>query len=302
MIERYWPAVPPVAFTASGTSKGLITITSTAGFFVKQHVQINHPTLPYLTLQVKRISSSTQMYLGPIETDLKTRSDLTQYDSTSIASAKEQGRPAIPLQEIERAVYQEEPGVALRTLPVDQFGQPYSATNPLPVELNGAEIKIDNLNAQLDVHLSAKDNDPKAGDLHASIRVGDGVNELAVNADGSLNVNFVQSGAPALLVSFNSVSAVATGAETTLISKVTPPGGFRLMKVDVSGENVALFSLKVDGVTLFTKRSWWNNWNQEFRFEDFQNGLRLTQGQVLSITVLHNRPSPANYEVTVMGL
>lgn len=303
MIEKSWPAVAPVAFTATGTTRGRITVTSARGFKVKQLVNLNHPTQPDLSLEVKRVLSDTQLELGSPDAPIEQRADLSLYDNQTFIYAMEQKRPwNIPLSEIDRATYEEEPTVARRVIAVDPFGKPYSTDNPLSVKLTDGSVNIETLNAELRVQLSAKDNDPKAGDVHSSVRLGDGTNELAVNPDGSLNVNFVQSGSPGLLLTYNEVTAVASGAETTIISMVIPPSGFRLMKVDVSGENLALFRLKINGITMFTRRSWWNHFNEQFNFEDFQNGLKLTSGQILTVTVLHNRPVPGNFEATVLGV
>ena len=302
MFERSWSAVAPVAVTATGTDRGIITVSSTRGFFVKQTVTVTNPSSPDQSFQINRVLSSSQMILGAVGSKIDAYSDLTLIDSTYSAYARAQARPAIPLQELQRAVYAEEPTVAIRTIGVDELGNPYSTKNPIPVQLSDSSINIETLNAELVVHLTDKDNVPKAGDVHSSVRLGDGTNQLAINPDGSLNFNLVQSGAPGLSIRYNEITAVASGAESPIITMVVPPEGFRLMKVEVSGENVALFALKIDGVTIFTKRSWWNGFNQTFSFEDFQNGLKLTNGQILTITVIHNRPVPANFEATVMGI
>lgn len=61
------------------------------------------------------------------------------------------------------------------------------AGNPVPVEIVGIdEISINN--AQISVDLTHLDNEPESGDTHDSIRIGDGVEELGINPDGSINV------------------------------------------------------------------------------------------------------------------
>lgn len=188
---------------------------------------------------------------------------------------------------------------ARRVTIVDRDGIFNDTQHPLYVRLSDGSINIGTVNAELEVQLSHKDNDPDAGDVHDSVRIGDGVEELAINPDGSINVNITFSASDGLTIAHNEISAVPSGAETTIISLVVPVGGYRISKIDVSGENVALFRVKVDGSTVDNKRSWWTEFNQSFRFESFVNGLKLVAGQVLTVTTLHNRPFACNFEATV---
>jgi len=129
-----------------------------------------------------------------------------------------------------------------------------------------------------------------------------GPNTAVVNSDGSLDVNIVQSvSLPGLTVSHNEITSIASGVETTIITVTASVSPIRVQKVEVSGENVALFRVKVGGVTISDKRSWWGCFNQTFDYEDFENGLLLNIGQVLTVTVLHNRPTLANFEATVLS-
>ena len=70
----------------------------------------------------------------------------------------------------------------------DESGNAFTLANPLPVELSDGSISIGTVNAEVEVQLSHQDNVPDAGDVADSVRIGDGTNELAVNADGSINV------------------------------------------------------------------------------------------------------------------
>ena len=88
MIEKHWSAVPPVAFTATGTVRGRITVTSTAGFRVKQEVILTLPNQPDLALIVNRVLSPTQMELGVPGSPIGSRYDLSSYDTTAFAYAR----------------------------------------------------------------------------------------------------------------------------------------------------------------------------------------------------------------------
>jgi hypothetical protein len=134
-IEKKWESIPPVTFVVDGSVDGVATIPSTSGFKVKQEVYAKSNTVSAVLLQIKRVLSATQLVLGPKGTNLETVSDLTAFTVAdgAVIYAEEQARPSIPLQEHERAVYEEEPTVAKRVFIVDELGNPVDAENPLPV-------------------------------------------------------------------------------------------------------------------------------------------------------------------------
>jgi len=196
-IEKRWAAVAPVAFTASGTAQGRISVTSTRGFRVKMDVVLLHPTLPSLELEIKKVTGRTTLYLGPKNTRINDFSvDLSSYDNQTSIYANEQPRPSIPFQEFERAVYEEEPVVAKRVIPVDEFGSPYHSDNPLPVQLSDGSVNIGTVEANVEVQLTHKDNDPELSKKHDSVRIGDGTDELEIRENGSVNVNTMNSLVP----------------------------------------------------------------------------------------------------------
>ena len=127
-IERYWEAVAPVAFIADGGADGTITLSSTAGFKVKQSVVVSAISLPNKDLEVKKVLSATKLIVGPVVTTGKliAREDLSLYTVASSATirAAEQKKALLPPNDIIQAVYEQEPAVAIRTLPVNQLGNP----------------------------------------------------------------------------------------------------------------------------------------------------------------------------------
>lgn len=129
MIEKHWSNIAPVAFTATGTSRGRVTVTDTRGFRVKQRVVVGSTaSLPSLVLEVKRVVSPTEMDLGSPEKPISDRTDLSLYSAlTSFVYANEQQRPNISPQDIDRATYEEEPVVARRVIQVDEYGRPLKA-------------------------------------------------------------------------------------------------------------------------------------------------------------------------------
>ena len=126
-IEKFWERQGPVAFSANGGEDGLVTLSSVICFKVKQSVSIKAIGLPTLQLEVKRVISATQLYVGPRQSvpqknrSLKTRSDLSAYTTALSASiqAVEQSKAKVPPNDIIQAVYEHEPTIAIRTMMVD---------------------------------------------------------------------------------------------------------------------------------------------------------------------------------------
>lgn len=125
-----------VGLTAPGTVVGKISITSTFGFKVKMRVLLADPVFPDLFLEVKRVNSSKELELGPLNEPIQNRTDLSAYGATSTLRATIQNRNTIPLQEIERAVYEEEPTIAIRNILVNEFGDKINESNPLFMDFN----------------------------------------------------------------------------------------------------------------------------------------------------------------------
>ena len=98
-------------------------------------VLISAPLLPTLTLEVKRVIDETQLLVGPKGNIFKYE-DISVYtvSAGSFIEAKEQERPKVPEQEVERITYEEEPTMARRTVLVDKYGRKWDSSNPLPVE------------------------------------------------------------------------------------------------------------------------------------------------------------------------
>ena len=277
-FEKRWAAIAPIAFTADGTPQGQVTVASTADLHVKQKVYLSATNQPSIILEIKSVLSDTTFVVGPSPGSITATADISAYTVAFAAMiyALEQPRPAIPLQEINRAVFEEEPAVAVRAMLVDDLGNPYSSTNPLPS------------NAQ----------------LTGAVGITDGTNSLSINTDGSINVNTVISpdATPGIPANQHDSTALPPGSEITLLTLVAPPNGYKVYKIDVSGENIALYRVKVNGTAISLQRTSYTNYNARFTFEPFTNGYELLFGQTLTVTVLHNRPYTGNFEAALMGV
>ena len=337
MFEKRWKAVPPQNFTASGTATGKITVTDASLFKAKQKIIVVSNTQPNLNLQVQSVDTATELHVGPIGSSLTTRTDLSLYLVADTANiyANEQPRSSVPEEQVERITYEEEPVVARRVVLVDKLGDKIDEDNPLPVNIDDVTFTGDinvkltdkdndpdpgdvadivrigdgtdelaiNSDGSINVitRLTACDNYPNEGDIHSSIRISDCTNDLDINADGSINVNIVTiSSNPGLVITHSEITAVAASVETTILT-IVASSSYRVKKIEVSGENVALFRVKVNGGIISNKRSWWTEFNQTFDFENFENGLLLSIGDILTVTVFHTRPMLANFEATVMA-
>jgi hypothetical protein len=296
MFEKRFAAVPAQVLTADGGANGSVSVPDTRLFKVKQQVVVTATGQTNLELEVKKVVSPTSLIVGPLTGNINTFTNLSAY--TTAASAKifanEQKRPQISADDFERAVYEEEPVVAKRVILVDEFGNKYDSENPLPTSstftgsISVGEVAQGLPNTLVNAWPS---------------KITDGTDVLAVNPDGSINVNISQdTAADGLIINYNEISSVGAGVETTVITVTAPVGGKRIQKVDFSGDNKAVYKVKIDGNTIATRRTWWTHFNESVSFEGFVNGLLLTSGQILTVTVIHNRPDLGAFEATVMSV
>jgi hypothetical protein len=162
MLEKRWPAVGPLPFALQGTTNGIIYLHTVLGLYVKQQIHLLDPTIPTtppLTVQIKRVvgfdsldfTDFPYIEVGPLNGGIGMRTDVSAYGLLSSVFAPEQPRSSIPLQEIERAIYADEPAVARRVVEVDPEGNYFTPNNPAPTALFGQQITILNnlLNMQV---------------------------------------------------------------------------------------------------------------------------------------------------------
>lgn len=141
-FERKLAAVPPQAFTANGTSVGVVTIEDTTGFYIKQFINLQSDTLQSAGFQVKNVLSDTQLIIGLPDNSLRAplkRLDLSDYlvaDNATI-SAPEQDNFTIKPDDHYLATFLPAPVSADRVVPVDPHGNFYNDNNPLPVAFDG---------------------------------------------------------------------------------------------------------------------------------------------------------------------
>lgn len=100
-----------------------------------------------------------------------------------------------------------------------------------------------------------------------------------------------------LKYSYQVALAVPTTTETTVLSYTAPGGvsGF-IQRVDFGGMAIALFSLKINGALVMTK---YTNSTQFYSEMVFAIGLKINSGDILTLTVIHARPSANDYNATL---
>lgn len=188
--ERTWLAVPPQLLTSDGSSLGIVTMADTRGFKVKAIAVLAAVGLPDLRVSINRVLSETQIRVGRVGKPIGDILDVSSYTVSAGAYiyAAEQEKAKLTLEDREYALYDQEPTVAKRSVLVDQLGRYYEQANPLPVQLSGGSIFIENVHNNLSVFITHKDNYPVAGDIHDSVRIGDGITEAGVTLSNELKV------------------------------------------------------------------------------------------------------------------
>lgn len=138
--ERLWDSIGPIAFIADGADDGVVTLTSTFGLRVKQQVAVYSTTIPInkaIKLEIKKVLSPTKVIIGKVETvgQFMNRYPMSAYLVSDGAMLKvvEQERKSPRPEDILKAIYEQEPVVALRTYGVDAYGEPWSSQNPMPI-------------------------------------------------------------------------------------------------------------------------------------------------------------------------
>lgn len=175
--ELTWGAVSAQAFTSNGTSAGVVTVADSSLFKRGQIVDLSSATQGARFL-VLNVTSPTTLVLGSDRKSVTANkvADLSLYlvAETAEIKAPKQERYQLGGDDVLRRVYAEEPTVALRSTLVDKHGQGIDTNNPLPVD---ASVSVGDVHVQL-THL---DDDPTLGDIHDSIRLGDGTNEVTTD-------------------------------------------------------------------------------------------------------------------------
>lgn len=308
MFEKRLAQLSPRLITVDGTADGTLQIDDAFLLKAKQTLLLKSSTQTTVKVQVKRVLSPTLFIVGPIDGVDDTILDVSNFTVADAAYVSNpdahQLRPEISPEDFTRAVYDELPVKAIRTVLVDRGGQYIGSdpNSPFYVQLTDGSVNIGTVNAQLEVFLSHRDNDPDAGDVHASVRIGDGQDLLAVNPDGSINV-VATSGASTGVAKneYSEVSSVPTALSTLITSFTALPGRLTyLQRITVSGSNVASYKVKLNGVPLETLRTYFGgSLNAATDFLDGGRGFPIQPADVVTVEVIHTRPDVGDFNARI---
>lgn len=288
--ERLWPRAQQY-FTANGQMDGGIQVADPTGFFVTARIALTSTTQQPRYLQIKKIVTETTpyiIYVGSInehKADINARADVSAFlvaDNAQIVQA-EQEYGFIKPEYIANATYERDPVKAWRVEPVDDKGNPISEANPLPVAFSAAFPNV--------VEITSGN--------------GDG-NKVLVNADGSINV-VTATGPPVPITyvsQFTAASSVPTSVLTTIGTYTVPALKTGVLeKVDLTGSNIGKFSVLVNSVEKARRRTWYSNFNEVVDFTDGDgNGLALSGGDIVTVTVIHSQPYVGDFESRIQVL
>jgi len=117
-LERKWPDViiPTIA-----VANYVVTVASTKGLHTKQIVDLSLLGQESKQYEIKRVLSETELRLGPVGQPITVYANPTNFNGGTLAMS-EQNRNAMGFEVTWRAVYEEEPAVALRSMLVDYGG------------------------------------------------------------------------------------------------------------------------------------------------------------------------------------
>jgi hypothetical protein len=138
-----------------------------------------------------------------------------------------------------------------------------------------------------------------------TIAISDGTDTMVVNPDGSINANIVLPQYNPIFA-YAAVLAVPANVTTSLISYTMPGGkdGY-LQKIHLSGENIARYTVRVNGVVIDVARTYFgNDLDKDLDYTAGANnlGYELNAGDVVLVQVLHTRPSLAEFNARLQIL
>lgn len=130
-------------------------------------------------------------------------------------------------------------------------------------------------------------------------------NELKINTDGSINIQTNLNSNISGLKKYNEISALATATEVNIVTHTAVIGKKTfLQKISASGDNIAKYRVKINGTTIdFRRTNFGSDLNAEFIFDGELNpGLEVISGSIISVTVIHNRNTVADFNAKIQYL
>lgn len=156
--------------------------------------------------------------------------------------------------------------------------------------------------------------DPDLRRLRVEAILTDGIDALIVNPDGSLNVNLTGSGN--VTVNFptdQSLGTIESGIVDTAFSEInsvvaenlstivtyTATTTTRMKFVEVTGTNIAEYTIWLNGTAIHKKRTYFGNLDNTFQFS---KGYSLVASDVIQVKVLHHQSGVGSFSAFVLCL
>lgn len=167
---------------------------------------------------------------------------------------------------------------------------------------NALTTRIDNAEISVDLNHTVQTNGQ-----YDSTRIGDGTEELAINPDGSLNVNIVNTSVIPEIVKniFNKITNIDDLLRTSVVSHTTAVGKETYLQiVHVNGNNTADYELEIDGEVIDEITTYFGSrLDGNFEFNAYsENGLLLPEGINVEIFVTHYRPFQGDFSSRIQIL
>lgn len=104
---------------------------------------------------------------------------------------------------------------------------------------------------------------------------------------------------------YGAISALGAGSETAILTYTVPVlQSLFLSRIEASGDNISLYNVYKNASKIATKRTYFGgDLNVDFEFSAEPNrGLLFAAGDVITVKVIHSRPSTADYESRLVGI
>lgn len=119
--------------------------------------------------------------------------------------------------------------------------------------------------------------------------------------DDPIDVSFspgLPSGYSAVNI-YGTASLVPSGSNTTVATYTVPVAGeLVLSSVEVSGGNVAEYTIEVNNIVVAKRRTYWTDFNSVFGFDRFT----LSASDTIDVKVLHNRTTASDFDARIIGI
>lgn len=129
-----------------------------------------------------------------------------------------------------------------------------------------------------------------------NIAISDGVDTLVINPNGSINIVNITI-IDGLKNQYNEVTSVGSNTLTTIITKNILVDTL-LKRITSAGTNIAQYEVVLNGGVISKQYTYFgNSLNLEF---DFNQGLKLQNGDNLLVRVIHTRPFVGNFNSNIL--